>query len=242
MNPTQVPSPSTTARLSRFAPRWVLATIVVAAVFVGGRATMTEPTSTAPAITDHRPSPKTGWTIPTESGDSADTEIGGTTYSESEPTGSPGTGVLDETSATVTGRGADGGTWSMDYPSDWVVHEDAGLTTLDSPDRENVAMVTTRPYVGPLDEEAQRDLGVLMQSLDDATVDVFEMTTVDGRPSAQAHLEYTTPVGESASVSVTWIQDRGSLYLVAGEAPVDDPALGNLVTDILNSFTIAEAA
>lgn len=41
---------------------------------------------------------------------------------------------------------------------------------------------------------------------------------------------------------MTWIQDQGSLYLVAGEAPYDDPALGSLVTDTLNSFTIAETA
>lgn len=192
MNVTQAPSPSTTPRFSRLAPRWALATIVVAAVFVGGRATMTEPSST-PVASDQRPGPKTGWTIPTESTDLADREIGGSADRESEPSGSPGNDVLNETTATITGRGADGGTWSMDYPSDWVVHEDPGLTTFDTPDRENVAMVATRPYVGPLDEEAQRDLGVLTQMLEDATVDVFEMTTVAGRPAAQAHLDYTTP-------------------------------------------------
>lgn len=241
MNLTQVPRPPTTPRFSRLAPRWILATLVVAGVFVGGRATMTEPAS-APVATDLRPAPKTRWMIPTESTDNADPDIGGTTDRESEPTGSLDNEVLNEATATITGRGADGGTWSMDYPSHWVVHEDPGVTTLDSPDRESVAMVATRPYVGPLDDEAQRDLGVLTERLDDATVDVFDLTTVSGRPAAQAHLDYTTPGGEPASVSVTWIQDQGSLYLVAGEAPYGDPALGRLVTEILNSFTILEAA
>jgi hypothetical protein len=202
---------------------------------------MTEPSS-PPVASHQRPDPKTGWTIPTESTDLADREIGGSADRESEPSSSQGNEVLNATTATITGRGADGGTWSMDYPTDWVVHEDPGLTTFDTPDRENVAMVATRPYVGPLDEEAQRDLGVLTQRLEDATVDVFDMTTVAGRPAAQAHLDYTTPLGEAASVSVTWIQDQGSLYLVAGEAPYDNPTLGSLVTDTLNSFTITETA
>lgn len=212
--------------------RWLAATVVVATVFVGARATVADNETDATLPTEGSPGPKAGWLPPLSPGpeepeqEGADGEV------------SVGAGAGEATTGMVTGRGAAGGTWSMTVPAGWVAYEDAGVTMLDSPDRPRVAVVVSRPYIGPIDDEAARDLQELSAQLSDLHVLELETTSESGRHVARAQLEYTAPDGEPSSVSINWIRDDSSLYLVAGDAPISDPALRESLARVLDSFAL----
>lgn len=218
--------------------RWMAATVVVAAVFVGARATVADNEGGASLPAESGPGPKADWLPPLSPGPGPGSGSDKPEHEGADGEVSVGAGAGEATTGMVTGHGAAGGTWSMTVPAGWVAYQDAGVTMLDSPDRPRVAVVVSRPYVGPIDDEAARDIQELSAQLSDLHVLELETTGDSGRTVARAQLEYTAPDGEPSSVSMNWIRDDGSLYLVAGDAPISDPALREAVARVLDSFAL----
>jgi len=142
---------------------------------------------------------------------------------------------------TVGGDGAGGGSWTITHPTEWQVsNPTSGFVHFSAPDYPNIASVVTRPYVGPLEDEAKEDIDQLMPYLSDGVVVALDNVEIQGREAVRADLDYTNPTGGPARASVLWIRDGDTLYLVTGEAPHDRPDLQELVDQVLNSFLIGE--
>jgi hypothetical protein len=230
----------------RLATRWLAASLVVAIAFAGARANTRADTaargSTVPAPATDAPGHREA--SPSTTGDPSESyeDLLDDLFGEDDP--EPGIEVTPEGDwAMASGQGAAGGTWTMQYPSEWSLDEaDDGLVTFSTSGRPDVAMVATRPYVGPFQAETDRDLDQLVGQLEDGEVTYYEPATIQDREATQANLRYNNPDGEHAGVSITWIRDGETIYLIAGEAPLDDPALQSRIEATLNSFTLGDSA
>ena len=230
---TPVPPPR---RSSRFVTRWIVATLVVAVVFLGARHTMgpdtpgrvDRPTSPAPRVgtnpTTDDPADLLDDVFP-----DADLPDG----SDSSPTG-----------AQSTATGSAGSGWSMQYPETWTENDlGDGMVVFDAPNQPNVAMVRSRPFLGDsFEDQAAQELDLLRASLGDTEIVDVVSTTVDGRPVEQAAFYYTNPAGDLATVWVTWILDGDTVHLIAAEVPTADHSLASEVEDTLNSFRLDSTA
>lgn len=144
---------------------------------------------------------------------------------------------------TTAGFGAAGGRWTIDHPADWEPDEvRPGVVLFSAPNYSDVVGVITRPYTRPLSQEADRDLDQIMQGMPDATLVAVDDVNFASREAIRAELRYTNPDGHPAAVKVIWIRDDDTLYVIAGEAGLDQSDLQATVDRSLNSFTIFEVA
>jgi hypothetical protein len=245
-NPTS--SPPEPRRTMRLATRWIAASLVVAIAFAGARVT-TRPDASARESATAAPAPDSPGhseappsTTTADPGDSYE-DLLDDIFGESEPDSGSAPVAPEGEWATASGSGAAGGTWTMQYPSEWSLEEvDKGLVTFSASGRPDVAMVATRPFVGPFEAETDRDLDQLVGQLEDGEVTYYEPATIQDREATQANLRYTNPDGELAGVSITWIRDGRTIYLIAGEAPLEDRELQSRIEATLNSFTVGDSA
>lgn len=257
-------TPSTARRSRSLLLRWAACTFLVAGVFVAARLTVhaSDSADTARSATPLIPSNEPDVTEPPDT--TEDPEAQPQMEGDADDLLAVFNGVLedllddstpysDESGATATessstgwdntgGLGASGGEWSMSYPAEWTVDEvSADITMFSAPDYPEVAVVMTRPYSGSLDDEASADLDQLLQGMPDGIVVSFDTIDVEGRDAIRAGLGYTNPDGQPAAVNVIWIHDGDTLYVIAGEAGVDQHELQATVDQALDSFTISEA-
>lgn len=142
---------------------------------------------------------------------------------------------------TYRGTGAAGGTWSVSHPASWAPTEaQPGFTLFASPDYPDIALVVTRPYVGPLSHEAERDLTESVAAMEAELVDV-EDTELSGQPAIRARLRYVDSRGDDAIVTVAWVTDgHDSLYVVATDVPATAGADEQAEAEaFMDSFTTA---
>jgi len=222
--------------------RWLAAAAVIGGVFTGARVmdSDAEPAPRASAPAEHRGNvPTAPHTTEAQPDDVIDDLFpdapvigGGASSAEGTPE--------DTEWVTVSGDGAAGGTWAVALPVAWTVEEvETGMTMFHSPAQPNTGMVVTRRFVGPFEDEVNRDLSELQSIL--ATSELISVepdVDVDGHQGAQAVVRYVNPKGKTADVLITWVRGGDSLYLLAGEAPAGDARLQEEVVAMVESLTI----
>lgn len=238
-DPSQTASPFSHSRRDLLL-RSVAACLVVVAVFAvarlnagdnaGDEAPLTITTDRAPrrpATTDLTPAtpaapadpydaPQVGGSDPLDSLGKVMDEMFGT----SEEPSVDDNGESPDGQRTYRGAGAAGGTWSVSHPASWAPTEaQPGFTLFASPAYSDIALVVTRPYVGPLSHEAERDLTESVAAMDAELVDI-EDAELAGQPAIRARLRYVDSRGDDSMVTVAWVTDgHDSLYVVATDVP-----------------------
>lgn len=198
----------------------------------------TAPTTAAPAHPDD--APDVGGSDPLDSLDKIMDEVFGTSAKvpSDRTQGSPAA------QRTYTGTGAAGGTWSVSHPASWAPTEaQPGFTLFASPEYPDIALVVTRPYVGPLSHEVERDLAESVAAMDAELVDI-EDTELSGQPAIRARLRYVDSRGDDSLVTVAWVTDgHDSLYVVATDVPATAGADEQAEAEaFMDSFTTAIAS
>lgn len=250
------------SRGRRFVLRWAACAVLVAGVITASRLTahagdsaeqahttipampsVEEPPTTPPADPEDQAPLGFGTHDPLAAFDGLVDELFGRSILDPSATDAADPSADPAGWITTAGFGAGGGRWTIAHPAEWEPDEvRPGVVLFSAPDYSDVVAVITRPFTGPLSEEADRDLDQMMQGMSDAVLVGVDDVDFAGREAIRAELGYTNPDGQLAAVNVIWIRDGNTLYVIAGEAGIDQSDLQVTVDRSLNSFAMSEAA